>query len=465
MKFIRIALFVMLSILSMRSFCKIFQYNRSKNIVLTYGFDDVYFNSDHFVLTMRKAAKDPKVSGIAINYRNCISSSGDDLNTICDLISVFDLFRNNGKFVDLYATSLEFKTLYLASHAETFLLNESSSNINGLHVYLPFIRNYLRAQGIEVTTISTGEFKNPDPESRTGMSDEYRENLEKMIKVIASILMDDIKSACRIDNEDFMGLHGNDYICDLVSFNKVESFAIWKSKYKNTMSFAQYAHNNKNIEKDKIMIININGNIDNSSYLSSMAFREKIEQLANNKHVKAVILRISSGGGDSNLSFELYNALKVLGSKKLLFASISGVCASGAYVIALSAEKIFASPVSIVGSIGVYTKYAYVKEAGINVEQISSHDMPDWNPNIPLDDRLKKDLINNIKATLQQFRKLVADRRGFNLEYSRQISLGQVYAGRDAVKLGLVDEEGTLLDVINFVQEKYRLGDCSVIFL
>ncbi|WP_172619025.1 S49 family peptidase [Candidatus Cytomitobacter indipagum] len=471
MRFIRNFLFVLLGLLSFKSTYELLKCKLSNNLVLTYGFNDSYvhyYQFDQLILALKNAANDSKIRGVAINYRNGICINGDSLTSIEELIDVFDLFKKNNKFVDLYIDGLDSKTAYLASHVNSTLCESASSYISGIHVYMPFARDALRRKGIDITTIATGEFKNPDPESRTEMSDEYREGLEQLIKVLSDIVIDKIKLIKKVDDIDtIMGLRKNDYICDLMSFKKGNSFSEWRNKYKKQISINKYVsmHSNKS-SRNKIAIINIFGTISNESYLGSVEFMNKIEKIANNKDIKAVILRIDSGGGAVGLSYELYNILKSLSAKKLLVSSISDTCASGAYLIALSADKIFAPSVSVVGSIGVYMKHAHIKEPGVNIESINSHNIPDINNrNSPLDDRLKKDLIKDIRDSMNRFRQLVADRRSFTFEYSRQISLGQVYAGKDAAKLRLIDKEGTLLDALNFVQNKQKLSDYEIVWI
>ncbi|QEK38658.1 S49 family peptidase [Candidatus Cytomitobacter primus] len=469
MKLLRNFLFVLLGFSSMKSFYQMFKYQYSNKITLTYGFDDLYFQHNQFnqfLCLLNKAAHDPKVRGIAINYQGAFCASEDSIANINELTQVFDLFKRNKKFVDFYIPSLTFKSLYLASHASSITLTQNEmSHISGIHIHMPFVRDALKAQGIEVTSIATGEFKTPESESRNSMSDEYKDGLKKLLKACSDLVINDIKLHTNIEN-GMLGMHKNADIAKKYSFINISNFATWSSRYNNKLSTFKYARICKDRKSyNKIAVINVNGTIRAGSYLGNMSFISQIDNIARNPRIKAVILRIDSGGGSAYISNEIYNALIKLKEKKLLVASIKDICASGSYILALSADKIFAPKCALVGSIGVIMNHVHIQTPGVNVENIDSHDMPDINSYTPITAEQKKEIIVYIKDALDQFRKLVANQRKFSLEYSRQISLGQVYTGRDAKSLGLIDEEGSLLDALKFIQYKKNLKHYEIMYV
>ena len=188
----------------------------------------------------------------------------------------------------------------------------------------------------------------------------------------------------------------------------------------------------------------------------SRDFNDQLKEYGNRSGIKAVVLRINSPGGGVAASQEIYEAVKKFRAetKKKVVVSMSSVAASGGYYIACAADKIFANPGSITGSIGVIAEwYNYgdlLKWAKMQSIVIKSGELKDaGSPTRPLTDAEKayfQGLINNM---YDQFVGAVALGRKMNVQTVRHLADGRVYTGQEAKANGLIDEIGTFQDALS----------------
>jgi protease IV len=172
-----------------------------------------------------------------------------------------------------------------------------------------------------------------------------------------------------------------------------------------------------------------------------------LKALRTKRRVKGVLLDISSGGGESVASMDLYLAVKRLNEQKPVVASIGTIGASGAYLAALGARKVFAYPESAVGSIGVVMPHLAVRDLlrrlGIAVELLHEGEHKDaFQGYRPLTEVERAKLQTVLKEGYDQFVGLVAQERGRPVEEIRVLATGEVWTGSRAVTLGLVDAVG-----------------------
>jgi len=204
----------------------------------------------------------------------------------------------------------------------------------------------------------------------------------------------------------------------------------------------------------KIAIVSIEGII--SSELAEKTVRQ-LQKYGEDPTIKAMVLRIDSPGGGVAPSQEIYAAVKRLRDDgKLVVASLGSLAASGGYYVACAAERIFANPGTITGSIGVIVQLANVEEllqkVGISSTAITSGPFKDsGNPTRPLrpeDRQVFQTLVDDI---YQQFVETVAQDRHLLLPQVLQIADGRIYTGRQAKELNLVDELGALQEAVAYV--------------
>ncbi|MGH7884280.1 MAG: signal peptide peptidase SppA [Thermodesulfobacteriota bacterium] len=214
-----------------------------------------------------------------------------------------------------------------------------------------------------------------------------------------------------------------------------------------------FSENNSFSGKDKIAVLNIDTVI-----IQSKDYLKSIKKIRENKTVKAVLVRINSPGGAVGPSQEIFSELEALGKEMPVVASMDNVAASGGYYIACAAEKIYANPGTITGSIGVIAQFANYKEllewAKVDVEVIKSGNFKDigspFKKMLPEEKLYIQKLIENVHT---QFKKVVSEKRGIDYEKLSTIADGRIYTGEQAKEINLVDELGNFTAALNKAAE------------
>ncbi len=201
---------------------------------------------------------------------------------------------------------------------------------------------------------------------------------------------------------------------------------------------------------NRVALLEIEGII-----LDSKEFNEQLEQYGKQRGVRAVVLRLNTPGGGVAASQEIYQALLKFRAEsgKKVIASMSSVAASGGYYIACAADRVFANPGSITGSIGVIAEwYNYgdlLRWAKMQDIVIKSGEYKDaGNPARPITDAERAYFQRIIDGLYKQFVDAVSKNRKMPDDVVRKIGDGRVFTGEEAKNLGLVDELGTLQDAI-----------------
>lgn len=205
-----------------------------------------------------------------------------------------------------------------------------------------------------------------------------------------------------------------------------------------------------------IAIVEMDGQI--GPRLKSAEYVKLFRSLGDNNSVRAVVLDVDSPGGSAMASNHLYLAVQALARKKTVVAFIRGLGASGSYLFSCPAAKIVAIPSSIIGSIGVIAMRPLVYEAmekiGVQMHTTKSHTLKDigssFRPPTPEEEAKEQALVDDL---YQQFLEAVADGRKMTLEQVKTFATGEVFTGRRARELGLVDETGDLERAIDIAAE------------
>jgi len=200
--------------------------------------------------------------------------------------------------------------------------------------------------------------------------------------------------------------------------------------------------------RGKVGIIPIEGIIGDSGELV-----EQINEFADDRRIKAVVLRIDSPGGGVAPSQEIYQAVRELKKKKKVVASMGSVAASGGYLIAVAADRVVANPGSITGSISTVMHYANVEEllkkVGVRSSVVKSGKFKDIGSPTREMTAEEKSLIQAIVDDIyDQFVRTIAENRKLPLQRIFELADGRIFSGRQAKDLGLVDELGGLQDAV-----------------
>jgi protease-4 len=181
---------------------------------------------------------------------------------------------------------------------------------------------------------------------------------------------------------------------------------------------------------------------------------EQLKRYAEDDRIKAIVVRIDSPGGEVAPSQEIYDQIRTIRREgKPVVASMGSIAASGAYYVALAAEKIYANPGSITGSIGVIAQFPNVQElvakVGVKVTIVKSGKHKDLgNPLRDLTPEDKELIQGVIDDVYQQFLDAVAESRDIDRTAVGEFADGRIFSGRQAKAMGLVDELGSLEEAI-----------------
>jgi protease-4 len=199
---------------------------------------------------------------------------------------------------------------------------------------------------------------------------------------------------------------------------------------------------------NKVGVLEIQGVI-----ASSKRTIENLIGFRDDPGIKAIVLRIDSPGGGVGPSQEIYEEVKKAAEVKPVVVSMGSVAASGGYYVAVPAERIFANPGTITGSIGVLLEFVNLEDLfgkiGFKVQVIKSGEHKDMGSPArtlrPEEKQLLQEFIGNVHS---QFVRAVAENRPLDEEKVRALADGRIFSGEQALNLGLVDELGNLQDAI-----------------
>jgi protease-4 len=222
-------------------------------------------------------------------------------------------------------------------------------------------------------------------------------------------------------------------------------------------------------DKNKVAIIYAVGEITDTEGEGIVArdMVKTINDVAKDSAVKAVVFRISSPGGSAYASEQIWHALNRLKTRKPLIVSMGDYAASGGYYIACTADKIFAQPNTITGSIGIFGVIPNIKglneKLGITYDGVKTNKMSDAITVNRAFTPEERDLMQNyVNRGYELFVKRCAEGRKMKPEQIKAIAEGRVWTGEDALKIGLVDKIGGLNDAIKMAVDKAKLKSYNV---
>jgi len=451
------------------------------NEVKTLGLDVVLAN-------IEKAKTDDNIVGI---YLKGGTLSGG-FASIKEIRNALIDFKKSGKFIVAYADIYTQQMYYLASVADKVLLNPSGMlELKGLSAETMFLKNTLDKLGIEMQIVKVGTFKSAvEPLINTKMSDENRLQVSTYLTSIWKTLTTEV-SASRKIAVDSLNRYADDMIMfqatektkacalvdSLVYIDQVDSIlkssikGIGKDdklKFVSTMAMRKVADTSK-FDKNKVAIIYAIGEITDTEGEGIVAnsMVETINKVAKDSAIKAVVFRISSPGGSAYGSEQIWHALSNLKAKKPLIVSMGDYAASGGYYIACVADKIFAQPNTITGSIGIFGVIPNIKglneKIGLTYDGVKTNKMSDA---ISINRQFtpeERDLMQNfVNRGYELFVKRCADGRKMTTDQIKAIAEGRVWTGEDALKIGLVDRIGGINDALKLAVTKAKLKTYNV---
>ena len=422
-----------------------------------------------------KANKDDKIKGISL--------SSDFINAgwaqTQEIRNALKDFKESGKFIYAYSNYFSQKGYYLASIADSIFMNPLGMiDFKGLSTEILYYDKFQKKYGVKYEVIRKGEYKSAvEPYLQDKMSDENRSQIKNLLFTVWETISTEISQSRNLNLEELNFIADNLLVTTSKEAlkNKFIDKIVHEDNYKKSiknllgildsddLNLIDFKRLNSKIKdydlkiKDKIAIIYAQGTIlyveGSETIIGEELFRETIDELGENKNIKAVVLRIDSPGGDPLTSDILWNSIEKLKKNKPIVVSMGNVAASGGYYIACNANKILANPMTITGSIGVWGTLPNLEgissDIGINAEQVNTHkNSMGYSLFEPLQSGYKNAMERTIDEVYNLFKLRVSEGRTISYEEVEKYARGYVWSGKEAKKIGLIDEIGGLQDAI-----------------
>ncbi len=425
---------------------------------------------------IRHAKTDNNVSGIYV----VANGSGNEAAANDELRSALLDFRKTKKFVIAQGDAMSQQAYFVASAADKVYVNPAGGfEWAGFSVTLPFLKGTLDKLEIQPQIFYAGKFKSATEIFRVDkMTPENRLQTTAWLNSLYNHFLSQVSSSRGIDTATLHALANGASIQtpqDAVNAKLIDGVKYddeIKAEIKNRISIGKYDKLNlvslskyndavsvRKSGSDRIAIIYAEGDIvdgeGSTSNIGGETFRALIRRARLDKSVKAIVLRVNSGGGSALASEVIWRELQVAKQqdKKPVVVSFGDVAASGGYYISCGADSIFAHPNTITGSIGVFgiipnMQNFWKNKLGVTFDGVETAPYADISTVKPLDEKEKQVIQSGVERIYNQFKHRVAEGRRKEVSYIDSIAQGRVWSGRDALQIGLVDRLGDLDDAI-----------------
>ena len=454
------------------------------------GYSTQSLGLDKILAAIEHAASDPKIKGIYLKSQT-VGGAPATNKAIRDALMEFK--KSSGKFIYAYSDIYTQNGYYMASVADKVLLNPSGDlALRGYAFQVMFYKNLLDKMDIDVQIFRHGQFKSAvEPYFLDKMSDANREQMSTLANSLWTVFLQDVSKSRKIPAEELNNIADN-LLCsspsEALNLKLVDKLAYADEAEKmikekmnlgtddkpNYVSVNSYAKSiaKKNESGTKVAVFYAFGEIrdgKNDSGIYSETFIKEFRKVYKDKDVKAIVLRVNSPGGSALASENIWHEIeKAKAEGKKVVVSMGDYAASGGYYISCNADYIIAEPNTITGSIGVFgmvpSAQKFLKnKIGITMDEVETnkHSAPGglYAPMDELESERMQASVEDIYAT---FTKRVADGRHLRISYVDSIGQGRVWAGSDALNLGLVDELGSLDKAIKKAAELAQLSDYKI---
>lgn len=453
---------------------------------------------DQLLTAIDKAAKTDDVKGI---YLEGGSLSGTPA-MLQELRQALVDFKKTGKWIVAYGDTYSGGAYYVCSVANEVLVNPSGMiDWHGLASQPIFFTEAMEKLGVKMQVFKVGTFKSAvEPYINTEMSEANRQQVTSYLTSIWNGWVKDVAASRKLSEAQLNQLADSlttfmqpiellkekmaDKMCyrDEVKDLLKKKVGLEEDDRLEFVSYRDMAHATMDIKKysDRVAVYYAYGDIvdGNSSSplqgggigsISPNPVNTDLERLMNDDDVKAVVIRVNSGGGSAYASEQIWHQVKLLKEKKPVVISMGGMAASGGYYISCGASKIFAEPSTLTGSIGIFGMFPDMSElltdkVGLHFDIVKTNEHADFGAQgRPINEdegRLLQKYINN---GYDLFTRRVAEGRGISQDSVKVIGEGRVWTGEQALKIGLVDELGNLQDAIKAAAKLAKTSEYNVV--
>lgn len=448
--------------------------------------------------SIRKAKDEDKVKGIYLETGILES----DYATLQEIRNALADFKKSGKWIIAYGDALSQGGYYLASVANKVYVNpEGNVDWHGIASQPQYIKDVAAKFGVHFTVVKVGKYKSyTETYTEDKMSDANREQVSRYIGGLWQQMLADVSKSRNISKDSLNHFADGLMVFDdtklLKSRKMVDGFCYYDEirdvvkkqlglKTDEAINQVDYndvdmAIDDSNLMGEEIAVYYCQGSIvrmetpsiyGSEQQIVSTKVIKDLQELADNSQVKAVVLRINSGGGDAYASEQIWRAVKELNKKKPIVVSMGGMAASGAYYMSMGAQYIMAQPTTLTGSIGIFGALPdfsdlMTKKLGFKYDEVKTNRNSAYasaGMSRPWSAEEITTMQNYVNRGYSLFRKRVAEGRKMSTEQVEKIAQGRVWLGTDAKNIKLIDGFGGLSDAIDKAAELAHLSSYQAV--
>jgi protease-4 len=444
--------------------------------------------------TIDKAAKDRRIVAIYLDGSGESEGVISGFATLKEVRKALERFKSSGKKIIAYNINWDEPSYYLGSVANTVLVNPMGTlEINGLRSETIFLSGALEKYGVGVQVLRVGKYKSAvEPFVLKEFSPENRQQTQRLLNDLWGDFRATVAKNRQLTPQQIQAIADNQGL--LMATEAQKSRLVDKVAYldqvvtdlkqltgnkEDDKSFRQISLNsyarvpqrevgNERSSRNKIAIVYAEGEIVNGQgslrQVGGDRIASQLRQLRQDEDVKAVILRVNSPGGSATASEVIQREVKLTREVKPVVVSMGNYAASGGYWISTFANRIFAEPNTITGSIGVFGILPNLQKLannnGINWDVVKTGRFADSQtvsrPKQPEELAIYQAAVDRI---YYQFVTKVADSRKLPASKVQEIAQGRVWSGLAAKQIGLVDEIGGINEAVKYAAQEAKLGD------
>ena len=430
---------------------------------------------------IKKAKENDKIKGIYIEAGAFAPDSYASLQAVRKALVDF---KKSGKWIVAYGDIYTQATYYVASVADKVYLNPSGQiDWHGLASQTMFLKDALAKFGVRMQVVKVGAYKSAT-EMFTGdkMSDANREQVTAFLGGIWQNVCQDVAKSRKVSVGQL-----NQYADNFITFAEPKSYVgmklvdglLYHDQLKDEVKKLMKLGKDDDIstiglagimnvpggkeEGDEIAVYYAYGDIvdgasgalsQSENVIDGTKVSKDLEDLADDDDVKAVVIRINSGGGSAYASEQMWRAIQLVKAKKPVVVSMGGMAASGGYYMSCSANWIVAEPTTLTGSIGIFGLFPdmsglVTQKLGVKFDEVKTNKNSAFGTMArPFSEEEMAYLSSYISRGYSLFRQRVADGRHMSVDAVEKVAQGHVWVGQDALKIKLVDQLGGLDDAV-----------------
>lgn len=449
---------------------------------------------DDLLNDIKKAKKNDKIKGI---YIEAGAFAPDSYASVQAVRKALLDFKKSGKWIVAYGDIYTQSSYYLASVADKLYLNPSGQiEWSGLYSQSMYVKDLLAKFGVKMQVVKVGAYKSAT-EMFTGdkMSDANREQVTAFVSGIWRNICNEVAASRKLSVAQL-----NSYADNAITFADPKQYVSMKlvdkllyhdqikDEIKKLMKLGKDDELNTvgisgmlNVPEtgddgdDEIAVYYAYGDIvdgaaagvmgQGENVIDGTKVSEDLMKLADDEDVKAVVIRINSGGGSAYASEQIWRAVQLLKAKKPVVVSMGGMAASGGYYMSCSANWIVAEPTTLTGSIGIFGMFPdmsglITQKLGVKFDEVKTNKNSGFGTmSRPFNETEMNYLSAYIDRGYKLFRQRVADGRHMTTGQVEKIAQGHVWLGEDALKIKLVDQLGGVDDAVAKAAKLAKVGE------